>query len=143
MDTRTQTGTTDFSDKVDKTMQTKEVQFQKNHLDIDFSEKANPQIFDKNLLAKSLMNLLEYFNFQDIMDFQKLFFSGNLLTYNRTYGQPTRYLWDLHFNDHYKVLLVQLPPSMKRCIVMPYNLKNNPPSKEQASGIHPVAYEGG
>ncbi|RGB24593.1 hypothetical protein C1646_676258 [Rhizophagus diaphanus] len=70
-----------------KTMQTKEVQFQKNH-DIDFSG------YNDNGLPE-------------------IFFSGNLLTYNRTYGQPTR---------EYSYA---------------YNLKNNPPSKEQTSGIHP------
>lgn len=49
-----QTGTTDFSDKVDKTMQTKEVQFQKNHLDIDFSgkiEQANALLINATLTS--------------------------------------------------------------------------------------------
>src|SRR5437763_6989665 len=41
-----------------------------------------------------------------------------------------------HFNDHYKSLLDQLPPSMKKdvwlCLT---NCKNNPLSEKQARGI--------
>ena len=41
-----------------------------------------------------------------------------------------------HFNDHYKSLLDQLPPSMKKDVWLRLtNCKNNPLSEEQARGI--------
>src|SRR5204862_2764837 len=41
-----------------------------------------------------------------------------------------------HFNDHYKSLLDQLPPSMKKDVWLRLtNRKNNPLSEEQARGI--------
>ena len=41
-----------------------------------------------------------------------------------------------HFNDHYKSLLDQLPPSMKKDVWLHLtNCKNNPLSEEQARGI--------
>src|ERR1700716_3958346 len=41
-----------------------------------------------------------------------------------------------HFNDHYKSLLDQLPPSMKRDVWLRLTTrKNNPLSEEQARGI--------
>ena len=43
-----------------------------------------------------------------------------------------------HFNDHYKNLLDQLPPSMKKDIWLRLtNRKNKPLSEEQVRGIHP------
>src|SRR5277367_2046239 len=84
---------------------------------------------------------IEYPNFQDTSDFPEyLDFQENFPASN-TYlssqlilpmaGQP-------HFNDHYKDLLEQLPPSIKsdiwrRLIIHKYN----PLSEEQAGGIHP------
>src|SRR5437762_10001832 len=41
-----------------------------------------------------------------------------------------------HFNDHYKSLLDQLPPSMKKDVWLHLTTrKNNPLSEEQARGI--------
>src|SRR4051812_42867509 len=43
-----------------------------------------------------------------------------------------------HFNDHYKSLLDQLPPSIKKEAWLRLTTrKNNPLSEEQARGIHP------
>src|ERR1044071_10443163 len=43
-----------------------------------------------------------------------------------------------HFNDHYKSLLDQLPPSMKKDVWLRLiNRKNKPLSEEQVRGIHP------
>ncbi|PKK68511.1 hypothetical protein RhiirC2_782175 [Rhizophagus irregularis] len=43
-----------------------------------------------------------------------------------------------HFNKHYKSLLDQLPPSMKKDAWLRLTTcKNNPLSEEQARGIHP------
>ncbi|GBB93329.1 hypothetical protein RclHR1_02150016 [Rhizophagus clarus] len=43
-----------------------------------------------------------------------------------------------HFNEHYKSLLDQLPPSMKKDAWLRLTTrKNNPLSEEQARGIHP------
>ncbi|CAB5363166.1 unnamed protein product [Rhizophagus irregularis] len=43
-----------------------------------------------------------------------------------------------HFNDHYKSLLDQLPPSMKKDVWLRLtNRKNRPLSEEQVRGIHP------
>ena len=43
-----------------------------------------------------------------------------------------------HFNDHYKDLLEQLPPSIKKDVWLRLtNRKYNPLSDEQAGGIHP------
>src|SRR5436305_8220873 len=43
-----------------------------------------------------------------------------------------------HFNDHYKSLLDQLPPSMKKdAWLRLITRKNNSLSEEQARGIHP------
>src|SRR2546430_5215687 len=43
-----------------------------------------------------------------------------------------------HFNEHYKSLLDQLPPSMKRDVWLRLTTrKNNPLSEEQARGIRP------
>src|SRR3954447_10908785 len=44
----------------------------------------------------------------------------------------------LYFNEHYKHLLDQLPPSMKKDAWLRLTTrKNNPLSEEQARGIHP------
>ena len=43
-----------------------------------------------------------------------------------------------HFNEHYKSLLDQLPPSMKKDVWLRLtNRKNRPLSEEQVRGIHP------
>jgi flagellar motor switch protein FliG len=43
-----------------------------------------------------------------------------------------------HFNDHYKSLLDQLPPSIKKDVWLRLtNRKNKPLSEEQVRGIHP------
>ncbi len=43
-----------------------------------------------------------------------------------------------HFNDHYKSLLDQLLPSMKKDVWLHLtNCKNKPLSEEQVRGIHP------
>ena len=44
----------------------------------------------------------------------------------------------LGFNEHYKILLDKLPPSIKKNIWARLTTrKNNPLSEEQASGMHP------
>jgi len=44
----------------------------------------------------------------------------------------------LGFNEHYKILLDKLPPSIKKNIWARLTTrKNNPLSEEQASGTHP------
>src|SRR4051812_41170403 len=58
-------------------------------------------------------------------------------------GMASQLLWSTpkeqpHFNDHYKDLLDQLPPSIKKEVWLRLTTrKNNPLSNEQVSGIHP------
>jgi hypothetical protein len=66
-----------------------------------------------------------------IFFFQEFFKTILLTLFEHMASQP-------HFNDHYKSLLDQLPPSMKKDVWLRLiNRKNKPLSEEQVMGIHP------
>jgi len=72
----------------------------------------------------------------EFLNFQEYFFPGIFQDYILTLFKHM--LSQLHFNDHYKSLLDQLPPSMKKDVWLRLTTrKNKPLSEEQVRGIHP------
>jgi hypothetical protein len=99
-----------------------------------FPESGSRQIFSQSLGGKFCQKHAEYPNFWDNMEFLEYFlqeFSKTILLtlFEHMASQP-------HFNDHYKSLLDQLPPSIKKEAWLRLTTrKNNPLSEEQVRGI--------
>ena len=97
--------------------------------------------FSQSLGGNYYWKQMKYPNFWKNMKFLKFlnfFLEHNISKILRSASMASHMSNQPHFNEHYKSLLNQLPPSLKKDAWLRLTTrKNNPLSEEQARGIHP------